>query len=72
MVLIFEDSRIASIVQSDDAYRNQFNMWQYFKRRFSLKPQLQARILLCSLYSKHRPLPSNDPGIYRRLNKTIQ
>jgi len=52
--------------------RKQFNVWQYFKRRFSLKPQQHTRMALCTLVTKqYQLLEIEDRGVFRRLYKTV-
>jgi len=61
-VRIFEDPRVKSLIRGNNdtsaintssSVEGKFSIWQYFRSRYSLKPQQSARQNLCSLVTKN-------------------
>lgn len=53
--------------------QSKYKIWQFFKRRYSLKPQQQFRLSLSNLVAKQSmACEVQDPNIYRRLRKTVE
>ena len=84
MLRIFEDPRISrqdfhvnhmiQQVQQMIPSKNEIDIWQFFKRQFSLRPDLPSRMSLCNLISNSaivKDAKSND-SLQRRIAKTIK
>ena len=69
LVTIFQDPR----VYNQNVGESKFDIWHYFKRRYSLKPLSQYRLSLCTLIARQSmQCEVQDLRIYRRLQKSIK
>jgi hypothetical protein len=69
LVTIFQDPR----VYNQNVGESKFDIWHYFKRRYSLKPLTQYRLSLCTLIARQSmQCEVKDTRIYRRLQKSIK
>jgi len=79
---VFSDSRTIHIAIDGNNLRpedlrmlklSDNGFWDFFKRRFSLKPQFTARLKLCSFVCKKEAIcKTGEIKLDRRLNKIVQ
>jgi hypothetical protein len=71
---VFSDQRVLQIInEGSDKKLTDTGFWDFFKRRFSLKTSLTARIKLCSFVCKREAICSTGEELLdRRLKKVVQ